>query len=653
VVASIKSRDSLLCALFSYLAIYIWLYNYQKPNILKTTFIAILFLAGLLSKEEGLPLIMIVFLVSYVFLNLNTFNSLKQTLPFLFAAFFYLLIRTIILDPSPEGYNSIVNNIIFGTSGKTRLATNLYIYLYYIKLLFFPFSLSWDYSYNQIPIKTMANGWVLLSLCFFSALIIIALKGLRKREILSFGILFYLTTFSIFSNFTENITIGSTIGERFMFIPSLGFSIVLVYGLYIVLSKLAIKKKLLYIVSLIFPIILIFSTLSYSRTNVWRDNLALGRSGIKSAPKSWRTHVIYADELRIQANKMIYDTLGNYSLNDTAKGIFKEAILNYESGYLIIADKVKQFPYLQGLGECYLQIGDTVSAKKIYLKAAENPKLFLPLYKLGMISFDEKQYSNSIKFWQRSLAAESPDSFSTYKNIGASWLMLKEYEKSIEAYQKALKFKTSPDILSNMAFLYAAAGDYENANKFRPKDGNISNEEMSFHNYMASGRAAYETGNFGKAIDFFKKCDPGFTKFGGHSKFPDFLNTFARCYLMLNDISHSKATFKRVIQVDPRNYFALMNLGIISSRYEKNYNEAEGYFSSCLQSNSPDYLLTYENLGTTYWQLNQIDRAIENYENALKFGTSTTIVNYLIELWKYKGNSEKVTYYQLLKSKTP
>jgi tetratricopeptide (TPR) repeat protein len=63
-------------------------------------------------------------------------------------------------------------------------------------------------------------------------------------------------------------------------------------------------------------------------------------------------------------------------------------------------------------------------------------------------------------------------------------------------------------------------------------------------------------------------------------------------------------------------------------------------------------LLTYENLGTTYWQLNQIDKAIENYENALKFGQSTAIVNYLIDLWKYKGNAEKVTYYQLLKNQT-
>jgi hypothetical protein len=45
------------------------------------------------------------------------------------------------------------------------------------------------------------------------------------------------------------------------------------------------------------------------------------------------------------------------------------------------------------------------------------------------------------------------------------------------------------------------------------------------------------------------------------------------------------------------------------------------------------------------------DKAIENFENSLHYGSSKTIINNLYQLWKLKGNEQKMEYYQALLNK--
>ena len=122
-------------------------------------------------------------------------------------------------------------------------------------------------------------------------------------------------------------------------------------------------------------------------------------------------------------------------------------------------------------------------------------------------------------------------------------------------------------------------------------------------------------------------------------------------YLNLNQIASAKTIFNRVIQVEPKNYYALVNLGDIAFHLEKNYVQAANYFSRCLDTKSPDYFKTYSNLAASYLMQNQTDKAIENYENALRYGSSPSVLNNLYSLWKSKGNQEKMEYYQSLINK--
>jgi len=72
---------------------------------------------------------------------------------------------------------------------------------------------------------SFGNIKVIFSLLAYLAMTIYAIIGLRKKDFVSFGILFFLMTTSIISNII--FPVGTNMSERFMFMPSVGFSFIL------------------------------------------------------------------------------------------------------------------------------------------------------------------------------------------------------------------------------------------------------------------------------------------------------------------------------------------------------------------------------------------------------------------------------------------
>ena len=113
------------------------------------------------------------------------------------------------------------------------------------------------YYPKQIAITDFSNPlvWVVIAGCV--ALIVYALVNLKKKTVLSYAILFFVITFSITSNLLFNV--GTFMNERFVFIPSLGFTLIIGYWLYLLaMSKSVSLQKLsvgiLAVVGLLFGI---------------------------------------------------------------------------------------------------------------------------------------------------------------------------------------------------------------------------------------------------------------------------------------------------------------------------------------------------------------------------------------------------------------
>ena len=87
--------------------------------------------------------------------------------------------------------------------------------------------------------------------------------------------------------------------------------------------------------------------------------------------------------------------------------------------------------------------------------------------------------------------------------------------------------------------------------------------------------------------------------------------------------------FKKVLQIDPENEYALAELGIVA--YDQgNDKNAEQLFNKSLSQNSKTYTCPYEGLGLLYLKQGKTKEAEENFKKAIE-------INPGIEYKKYNG----------------
>ncbi len=642
VVASVKSRDSLLAAIFALWAISIWIKNEGKLDLIKNLLVGLLFFISLISKEESLPMIALVGLIAYFFQKKTFLESVMATIPFIIPTALYLAARGIILDDVSVSYNSIINSVLYGLDGGERLATNLFIYLQYIKLLFFPHPLSWDYSFSQISVQTFSNPVVWLSLIIIGGLIYVAFKGLKTRSLFSFGIIFYFASFSIFANLTTSLTIGSNLGERFLFIPSLAFCFLIVYGLFVLLQSRKIQKLPIVMVAVFAPVFLGFTWKTIDRSQVWESNMTLSKSGVETAPKSWRTHAMLGEELRLKGNEI------NKVSPDSAKTYFEEAVSEFDQMNLILGKNASVSQYNNALAEVLLNLGDSARAIPILEETIKkNPKAQFGWFKLAMIYFIKGDFEKAEEYYLNSLKTSKPEFFPTYKNLGLTYLRKGEDLNAIQMFEKALEFKEDPEINHNLAFLYTKVGNLENAKKYQT-EGGISVKETGFLLALKAGNDAFEQKNFTEAIVQYKKCENDFQEFGGSEKYPLFFAAYGKALLESSDTLNAKSKFLKAYEADPKNSTVLTNLGTIAFMKERKYPDAEKYYREAIEAGAEDKFNAYSNLGMVQLIQRKEVQAAETFENALKYGTSKNIISNLYLINRSLGNKEKMEYYQKL-----
>ena len=119
--------------------------------------------------------------------------------------------------------------LLVGEPLATRFLTGLKILVIYLKGLLFPLTLSADYSYRQLPLVTGLDSWsstaqVLPGLLALVGLCAAGLLSLRQRVwplVLALG--FFGLTYLIPSNII--LPLGTLVGERLMYLPSVGFCV--------------------------------------------------------------------------------------------------------------------------------------------------------------------------------------------------------------------------------------------------------------------------------------------------------------------------------------------------------------------------------------------------------------------------------------------
>jgi protein O-mannosyl-transferase len=281
VVANVKGRDEIISMAGSMLAVLFSLKYVREQHYRYLFYSFIALLTGIFSKENAITFVAIVPLTLWFFTNAKTSDYLKTIIPLLLASAIFIAARFAALGFLMNNtiQTEILNNPFINASRSEEIATVIFTWLLYVKLLFFPHPLTHDYYPWHLQIMNFSDIRVIAALIVVIGLIVLAALLFRKKHIVSYGILFFILTFSIQSNLLFNI--GTFMNERFMFVALLGFSMITAYYF----SKIPIRylKKGGY---LFLVVLFLYSVKTISRSGAWKDNYTLFTTDVQVSHNS-------------------------------------------------------------------------------------------------------------------------------------------------------------------------------------------------------------------------------------------------------------------------------------------------------------------------------------------------------------------------------
>ncbi len=485
VAANIKSRDEIMCFLF---VIYSFLFvlRYLETGSKKFLFGGIItYFLSLLSKETSITFLALLPLTMHFFSLTSIRKNISITASFLGTALIYLLIRHSVLQGAmADDGISMADNVIAGAKTfSTHMGTAFYILGLYVQKLIFPHPLSYDYSFNQIPVVSLGNVFAILSILFYIAIggyaVFIFYRSFKRNPpaplykgeintIISFGILFFLITIFLFSNLV--LIIGTSMGDRLMYFPSLGFCIVVAALVAPLLSPrreedratlFPLGKTGMGVVSIV---VLVFSYITYSRNSDWKDNYTLYSHDVEIVPNSVKAHYY----LGLELVKVVADA---EQKPEKKKKIYVQGISELERSVAI----------MPSFASAYTQMGVAYYRLKNYEKAIENynkasamkPSDAITLNNIGSVYFEWGKYAEAAKEFQEAIRID-PRFVDAHMNMGSVYGTLKDYTNAIVSFQNAIKY--APDNAMAYYFIaitYKNMGDNANADKYFQISGNM------------------------------------------------------------------------------------------------------------------------------------------------------------------------------------
>jgi tetratricopeptide (TPR) repeat protein len=328
------------------------------------------------------------------------------------------------------------NPIFAEESAGNRFAIAMYSLIFYLKLLFVPYPLRYYYGYSLIPDVGLENPIAIISIIVHIALIVVAIWLFNRRNLISFGILFYLIGIFPFSNLFFPFT--GIIGERMLFAPSIGFAIAIGYIIILISkSEKSISKGKKLAVCIMTAIIVIpNAVIAINRNHDWKDRETLFAHDIAYSAESAKANVLYANLLSRNAYDKLPSVAGTPAQEKCLKDIKKSENL-YQQALAIDSTYGNAWYNLAYLKQIVYQ--DYDNSEIMFEKALKyDSTLNNSYYFLGMAKSMKGKHREAIANLERYDTATIYDSKFydlTYFFIGKSYFELGENTKATEYYK--------------------------------------------------------------------------------------------------------------------------------------------------------------------------------------------------------------------------
>lgn len=484
-VANIKGRDEIMTMLGAFIAMWYTLKYLDEYKIINLLWSSIAFFAALLSKENAITFLAIIPLSVWFFTNKSLKYNVRSLVPLLGVAILFLIIRRIVIGPNATGTaHELMNNPFVYATVSQKYATIFYTLWLYIKLMIFPHPLTWDYYPYHIALMDWDDAGAYLSLLLYVAMVVYGFMTLRKKNhIWSFSIWLFLATLSIVSNLF--FTIGVFMSERFVFISSLGFSLVFVYLLVVQLPDLfskyniSLKSYKLGLIPFLCIVLGLYSFKTIERNFDWKDNFTLFTTDAlvsKNSAKSLTT----AGEQYVLKGMALKDPQQAAPHYKKAKEYLLRAVKIHPRYIAALLDLgIAYEKYDHNLDSAIFYYSETIRLKPDYDKAFNN---------IAVIFTNKDTLQLKFKTYKQ-LYQYNPNRFDVNYYLGSLYGALeRDLKKAIFHLEKAIQLDQSkaPPFI-DLGVAYGQSGDFtkaiqafEVAARINPKD------PLIFRNLAAS-----------------------------------------------------------------------------------------------------------------------------------------------------------------------
>lgn len=464
VINDVKNRDEILAFLGGVSSLFFMIKYFENNSKRNLLFSFLCYIGALLSKENALIYLIIIPLGAYYFSKARWQKLTLITLPYLFVSILiwgynYYLSGFLSFEKGMTlNHSELINysdnsmNIIASANNWIeKYATILSILWKHLQLLVFPHPLVHTYRYAVIPLTNFSNIYVWLTIIIFLVGIVYVVKNWRKKNILSFGILFYFISISFYSNLI--IIAPDELAERYLFAPSLGFSIVVCYLIFHLATSNYFKS------SIIAGVCLLLSMKTFSRNKDWKDNFTLFTKDIEHIPNCAQANL---------ALGIVYKEKGQAEQNTDLK------VEYYRKSIISIQESLKIFPEYSrawlDLGLVYTDAYKNDDA----LRCLENAIIFAPknlnliepvVYHAMSIVYKQKEdLITAIEYAKKAIKL-SPNNAVFYNSLASYYFALGDLNYALINCEKAHQLE--PDYLTaikNLGIIHYKLGNTERAN---------------------------------------------------------------------------------------------------------------------------------------------------------------------------------------------
>lgn len=334
----------------------------------------------------------------------------------------------------------------------TRILTQNFLYVLNFWLLLCPDWLCFDWALGSIQlVDSLTDLRIFSILIFYIFSILILLRG-SKTVLLSLFLIIIP-----FIPASGIIKVGFVIAERVLYIPSIGFCLLVAIGFDRLLKSFQ-KFKLVFYA--LFSILVIFMVLKTRvRSKEWSNEETLFKSALRVCPNNAK---VYYNIARLATDKNDRETAFNYY--HRAIELYPE----YESA-------------LMNLGNLYRESGDLQKAESLLLKSVEILEEFPAAWmNLGIVQSSLMKYEEGIFSYQKAIKYRKNYAH-CYYNWGNLYVEIKDFPMALKSWEKALSINPKHNkawanilaLLDNQGLTENLLQTSEKALSFIPDDPSI------------------------------------------------------------------------------------------------------------------------------------------------------------------------------------